>query len=163
MARRFELWSNSKEQSRNGKIAWRQTHHMYQEFFDRDGEVFKRFYYDTKNRALMNPLQFEFVDPDQISGYGYTATNGYQSYDDGIIRDERGRETAYKVWTQNPKTGKPEYKEIPATGRSGRIHMLHCYDPIYAGQLRGYPDMVDMIQEFENITDFTSAQIKKSD
>ena len=52
--------------------------------------------------------------------------------------------------------------DIPKTGRSGRIFMLHGFTPVFAGQGRGYSRLGHIIQEFQNITDFSFAQIKKA-
>jgi len=40
--------------------------------------------------------------------------------------------------------------------------MLHGFNPEYAGQGRGFSRLSHAIQEFENLTDFTAAQIKKA-
>jgi capsid protein len=40
--------------------------------------------------------------------------------------------------------------------------MLHSYEAEYAGQGRGYSSIGEAIQEFENLTDFKSSQIKKA-
>lgn len=166
VAAKFELWAKSKSQHRSGTINFLQSHRLYQIGQHRDNDLFIRLYY-SKNRSLLNPLQFEFIDPSQIRGDSSTTSFGVVGSHDGIKRDSRGREKSYKIWIRkiNKDGESDEYKEIevPAVGsKSGRVFMLHGFVPEYAGQRRGFSRLASAIQELENITDFTSAQIKKA-
>jgi capsid protein len=128
----------------------------------RDGEYFCRFMYSDR-RDLQNPLQLQYLDPNQIRGTEYTSTYGFnESRKDGIVRDKDGKEIAYKVWVKGLDE---RYEEvtIPAKGpKSKRTMMIHAYQPEYAGQGRGYSRLSHAIQDFENLTDFTAAEIKKA-
>ncbi len=164
--KRFDLWARSKKSHRSRLITFYQAQRMYEIFQHRDNDIFVRLHYSPE-RDVSNPLQFQFIDPNQIRGYAYT--NNYMEYvqSDGIIRDARGRETHYKIWIQNPTEGmnKGKFKDvtIPARGaKSGRIFMLHGFSAEYAGQGRGYSRLSHALQDLENITDFTSAQLKKA-
>jgi len=162
VAQRFDCFAKSKLQNRSETMNLYQACRFSEICTQRDGEIFIRLHY-SPDQNLINPLQFEFIDPNQIRGDAYTSTAGPYSQDDGIIRDERGREKAYKIWVQNDKTF--EYKEIRIQRKgpkSKRIFMLHRFAPEYPGQHRGYSRLSHALQEFENITDFTSAQIKKA-
>jgi len=160
---RFDSWARAKVQHRAGLMNFYQSHRLYQICQHRDNDTFIRLYYSGE-KHLLNPLQWEFIDPDQIQGWGFTSTFGPQYSQDGIKRDEQGREVEYRVWV--PDLSKPGYYksvDVPARGsRSKRIFMLHGFSQEYAGQLRGYSRLSQAIQDFENITDFTSAQIKKA-
>ncbi len=158
----FDSWAKSKLSHRAENMNWYQSHRLYQIEQHRDNDQFIRLYY-SNSKNLLNPLQFEFIDADQIRGDSFTSSWGYKSLQDGIVRDTRGREKSYKIWVQIPN--KIDYKqlEIPRIGeKSKRIFMLHGFVPEYAGQRRGYSRLSHAIQEFENITDFTSATIKKA-
>lgn len=161
----FDSWARAKNQHRAGNVNFYQSHRLYQIFQHRDNDIFIRLYY-SGDRRLVNPLQFEFIDPDQIRGDALTTNYGFQGNDDGIIRDKQGRETAYKVWVKDQdknKIGQYKMVDIPAIGeRSKRIFMLHGFVPEYAGQGRGYSRLAHALQEFQNITDFSLAQIKKA-
>jgi capsid protein len=159
---RFDLWARSKKQHRAELYNFYQSHRLYQIFQHRDNDIFTRLYY-SKDRNLLNPLQFDFIDPSQIRGDAITSSLGIHSYQDGIIRDARGREKAYKIWVQ--KKNEPGFDQIsiPRVGeKSKRIFMLHGFCPVFAGQGRGYSGLAHIIQEFQNITDFTLAQVKKA-
>lgn len=157
---RFDAWAKTKKQHRSGTMTWYQSHRLYQVFQHRDNDIFSRFYY-SKDKDILNPLQFEFVDPDQIRGDAFTSTAGLQFNNDGIIRDTQGRETGYKVWIRNDK-GHYEPKEIKAKSSSGRIFMIHGFMPEYAGQGRGLSRLGNDVQEFQKLTDLTLAEIQKA-
>lgn len=156
---RFNLWAADKEQHRSATLTFNQAQRLYTYFKERDNDIFMRLYY-SPDRALQNPLQFEFLDPNQIRGDTYTTSYGYQQSHDGIERDSRGRETAYQVQVRQ-KDGSYKSETIRAKGpRSGRVFMLHGYQPEYAGQGRGFTKLAPIIQDLENYTDFSSAHIK---
>jgi capsid protein len=161
---RFNLWAVSKNQNRPNVLNFYQSHRFYQRNKKRDGENFIRFYY-ANDIDLINKLQFEFIDPNQIRGDAYTSTLGPFANEDGIGRDDRGREVDYKVWNTKLVDGvsSVNYGTIPRIGpKSKRIMMLHCYEPEYCGQQRGFSGLAHFIQEFSKVTDFTSAQIQKA-
>jgi capsid protein len=161
--KRFHLWALDKKQHRAGMMNFYQSQRLYGIMQQRDNDNFVRLYYSNK-KTLQNPLQYGFFDANQIRGTAYTNTYFQNNYEDGIIRNPDGTEKAYKVWVSIP--GKPyQYKDkdIPRIGpKSGKIMMIHGFNPEYAGQGRGYARLGFAIQEMENLTDFTSAAIKKA-
>jgi len=158
---RFHAYASSKQAFRCQTMTLYQGMRMAQVFQQRDNDYFVRFFY-SRDRDLMNPLQLQFVDPDQINGYGLTSTYGgaqQLNTHDGIEKNAAGREIAYHVTAWNGK----EFKQvrIPAEYR-GRTMMIHGFQPEYAGQHRGYSRLAHALQDFENITDFSMAHIKKA-
>ena len=154
VALRFHMWANSKKSDRSRTNTYYQNQRLYQLFKQRDGDVFVRLYYN-REKDLFNPLQIEFIDPNQIRGAEFTSTYMQTGIDDGIIRDSANREIGYKIWNFNSQTGQYSETTIPAIGeKSGRIFMLHGYNPEYAGQGRGYSPLSHILHEFEKITDF---------
>lgn len=158
---RHHMWAMSKGSYRSETMTYYQAQRLAEIFQQRDNDYFVRLFYN-KRRDLLNPLQIQFIDADQIEADAHTTTTGLQMHMDGIVRDAAGREIGYKVQRLNEK-GEYKAETIPAFGpRSGRRFMLHGFQPDYAGQGRGYSRLAHAIQEFENITDFTLAQIKKA-
>ena len=175
---RFHLYMGDPKQHRSEIMTGYQAQRFYAWGKERDNDVFVRFYY-SPDRNLQNPLQFEFIDPDQIRGYAYTVSSGFQAQEDGIIRDERGREKAFKIWvkrkpdaTRNPAlygdyygSGYTGYEPVIVNKRgpkSGRIFMLHGFRPEYAGQGRGFTKLAPILQELENFTSFSLAHITQA-
>jgi|GEM_PF-1556466 len=158
---RFDSWAKSKKQHRSGTMTWYQSQRLYQVFQHRDNDIFTRLYYSS-DKNLLNPLQFESIDPDQIRGDAFTSTSGFQSFHDGILRDSQGREKAYQVWIKN-SDGQFEAKTINADSSNGsRLLMLHGFMPEYAFQGRGLSRLGNDIQEFQKLTDLTLAEIQKA-
>lgn len=165
---RFSLWANDKKAHRSETMTWNQSHWMYSFWKERDNDIFSRLYYDTKSKDLQNPLQFEFIDPDQVRGGSYTTSCGFQPIDDGLVKDKRGRTTGFKIQVRELVSNQGGlnryiYKQviINKKGRnSGKIFMLHGFKPEYAGQSRGFTKLAPILQELENATDFSLAHIK---
>ena len=158
---RFDSWARSKKQHRAELMNFYQAQRLFQIMQHRDNDEFIRLYYD-KDPSLLNPLQFSFVDTNQIRGYGFTSTYGPLGLVDGIERDERGREIAYKIWK---RLGNGKFEDITIPARSTdkkRIFMLHGFTAEYAGQGRGYSRLAHALQEFQNLTDFSLATIIKA-
>ena len=160
MKPRFDAWAKSKKQHRSGTMTWYQSQRLYQIFQHRDNDIFSRLFYSDE-RDLLNPVQFEFIDPDQIRGDAFTSTRGFQSNNDGIVRDSQGRETAYNVWLRDAQ-GHYKTETIKAKSSTGRIFMLHGFMPEYAGQGRGLSRLGNDVEEFQKITDLTLAEIQKA-
>ena len=158
----FDLWAKSKKSSRNGINTFYQNQRLYAINQHRDNDCFVRFHY-SKDKKLTNPLQLSFVEPNQIRGDEYYSTYGHNFSDDGIERNEKGEEIAYKVWVRNPKDNTLTDKTIPAKGKkSGKTMMIHGFMPEYFSQGRGYSPMEHALQEFSDVTDFKVSNIKKA-
>jgi len=158
---RFDSFAMSKKQHRAELMNLYQAQRLFQIMQHRDNDEFIRLYYE-KDPSLLSPLLFSFIDTNQIRGYGFTSTYGPLGLVDGIERDERGREVAYKVWKRLPN-GRFEDITIPARSKDGkRIFMLHGFTAEYAGQGRGYSRLAHALQEFQNLTDFSLASIIKA-
>lgn len=161
VAERFDMWGSSKKSDRSETNTFYQNQRLYHGFQQRDNDMFTRFFY-SNSKKLVNPLQIQFLDPNQIRGYGWTSTFVQYGFDDGITRDSTGKETGYKIWFINDKN-QYEQKTIPAKGpRSHRTMMIHGFNPEYAGQKRGYSRLSHILQEIENLTDFTVSHIMKA-
>jgi lambda family phage portal protein len=161
-AQKFHLWAKSKKSHRSRINNFYQNQRLYQIFQQRDNDIFVRFFYG-RNKDLINKLQIDYIDPNQIRGYGYTSTYYQTNYEDGIIRDNDNREIGYKIWNFDPSTNGYKDKTIPAAGeKSGRIMMIHGFNPEYAGQGRGFSRIAHVLQEFEQLTDFKQSVIQKA-
>ena len=158
---RFNLFMLDKKQNRSETMTGYQAHRFYAWSKERDNDVFVRLYYSS-DRGLQNPLQFEFIDPDQVRGCSFTTSLGMlpQNIGDGIERDARGRETAYNIWIKD-KAGRSTEVTIKRKGsRSGRIFMLHGFSPEYAGQGRGHTKLAPILNELQKLSDFSFAHVQ---
>lgn len=160
--RYYTLWSTSKKSHRSEINTYNQNQRLAMDCLSRDGEYFIRNYWTNDKDAII-PLQIEFIDPDQIRSDAFTYTSYQPALDDGITRDNRGREKTYKIWHIDRETGAMTPQDIPRLGAiSGFQYIIHGFIPDYPGQGRGLPSYTHMLQELENITDLSSSVIKKA-
>lgn len=164
--RRFHLWAKDKKCSLRRDQSFYQGQRSIAFFQQRDNDYFIRLHY-SKDPMLLNPLQFEFIDPDRIDGNSITTSYGFQDSEfdvkDGIERNDEGVEVAYWVKVRNRKTKQYESKRIPAFDKkSGLPIMLHGFYPEYAGQGRGFSLLADVLNDGKDLTTFTTSQIKKA-
>jgi len=158
----LNLWALSKDSDLTGHNNFYQNQALIKWFLDRDGEFFIRLTY-SDDPNLINPVQISFIDPNQIRGDEFTTSFGPTVQDDGIIKDDNGKPTAYKVWmTDNKKIGHFRNVVIPAFDeKTGRPVMIHGFKREWAGQTRGIPEISHSLQEYEDITSFDAATTKK--
>lgn len=157
---KFHAWALDQKQNRSRSLTFYQGQRLYSIVKMRDGEVFCRLFYSNDNN-LQNPLQFDFIDANQIRGASYINSYVQDNNNDGIVRDEDGVATAYKIWIK--KDSGYVNVEVPAYGpKSNRPMMLHGYNMEYVGQGRGCSGIGHMLQEFENLTDLSLSHIKKA-
>lgn len=164
--RRFHLWANSKEQHRKKQYNFNQAQRLYSKQIWRDGEVFTRLFYSSK-KELINPLQFDFLEQNQVRGSAFTSTYLQYNQNDGINKNPDGSAKSYEVWVLKQISEKKgsEYvaRTIPVRGaKSNKLMMMHGFTAEYAGQDRGYAKISHILQEVQNVTDFTLAEIKKA-
>lgn len=158
--RRFHLWANSKGCHRSQNMNLYQMQRLYAIMQQRDNDQFVRLFYNGDRKILQSPLQLEIYDPNQIRGDAFTSTYANVGEDDGIERNLDGSEKGYKVWYMEGSTTK--YQTVPHKDAQGNYHMLHGFYAEYPGQTRGYSRLAHSLQEFEKITDFTSATITRA-
>jgi lambda family phage portal protein len=164
IAVRFDLWAQDKHSTLSGVENFYQAQAQAYRSYIRDGEFFVAFYYD-KNKALTNPLRVTVLEVDQIRGEAIIPTNGGGGFsfitDDGIVRDDKGEETAYKIWKRDRAGGKVEMVELPAR-RGERVFCVHGYSKDYAGQGRGISQLGASLQWLSDISTLTEAETQKA-
>jgi lambda family phage portal protein len=158
---RWNVYASSKKQNRAERMTFNASQALYQKDDERDGENFIRLYY-SKDRDLISPVQFQFIDPNQIRGHAETNTYAPMGGDDGIERDSRDREKSYKIWYLD-QNGNYKQETVQRVGsRSKRTFMLHGFVSDLPGQTRGVSKFAPILQEFQQVTSFKLAQIEKA-
>jgi capsid protein len=159
---RFHIWALSKKSDLSETNNFYQNQRLYESFQVRDNDIFVRFHY-TRKKDIVNPLQLQFIDPNQIRGIAFTNTYTQFGNDDGIVRDSNGKEKLYKIWYLDSVEKKYKMVDVPAKGaKSGRIFMIHGFNPDYAGQGRGYSRFLHALSDFEKISDLKQSHIIKA-
>lgn len=165
VSKRFLLWANSKAQHRSGQFTFDQIVHQVQATTIRDNDWFVRLYY-SQSTQLINSLQFEIIDANQVRGDAVTsAILPIPNFADGIERDAAGHEKVYHIWTfpKDRAIGAWETADIPRIGeKSGRVMMIHGYQPEYSGQGRGYSQLGVSMQEWQELENYFLSEVKKA-
>ncbi len=159
VASKFDLYFNSKKCHRARLFTGYQAQALMMKAILTDNDVFIRFYFEKEKDAL-STVSFEFVDTLAIQGSGITFTGGEMIASDGIVRDHRGRETAFKI-SRTKSDGSVEIVTVPAKS-NGRIMMVHGFIPDQVSQSRGYSQMSHLLQEFQLLGDFKLSHIQKA-
>lgn len=160
---RFNLWANSKGSDLTGVNNFFQNQRFMKWQHGRDGEYFNRISY-SDDPTLLNPVQTSFLDPNQVRGDEFTFSSGPDNQDTGIITDKNGKAVAVKVWVIDPEE-KGHFKDITIPfieAKTGRPLMTHGYNPEWVGQKRGIPEISHGLQDFQDVTKFDSATLKRA-
>ena len=157
---RFDLYMADKKSSLDETQNIYQMTGMVGRYQMRDNDYFFRLH-RKKNLRRQSPLQVQIIDPEQIISDSYTSTWGPTLVDDGIKRDENGKEISYTVRIQK-RDGTEKFVEVPAMTSNGKRLMGHGFFAEYAGQGRGYSLLSVIIQELANLTDYTTSEIKRA-
>jgi len=161
VASAFDLWATSPGSVLGfGRTNFYELQKMAYRSFSRDGELLAVLHYQ-KNKRLLNPLRVQLFDVEQLRGYPSVSTGGFiDKSADGIRRDENGTPVAYQIWQE--KDGVQMPVELPARLAGGRLCVLHGFDPIFAGQGRGIPELGASIQWLADILKLTNAEVQKA-
>jgi lambda family phage portal protein len=158
IAIRFDLWAQNRRSSANGAMNLYQAQRLWERCLAVDGENFVTLSYFS-DPSLLSPLRFGALDASQIREAALTWTAGFLNIADGIVHNEWGEETAYKIWTQGPVL---EMKTVPRVGRGGRIMMTHGYEPQFPGQTRGFSPLGVSIHDLEKLSVLALAETEKT-
>ena len=168
----YGLWMNSTDPD----AAKKKTGYQLQGFTFgnkiREGETFIICRY-SKDARLLNPLQLQFVNPDQIhdptDGAMLAAVLARGNHIvDGVEIDDAGQEIAIFVWS-DPLTYQTPMRSpfvttctrIPKYGpKSRRPFFLHPSLSDEVGQVRGIPLLAHVVHELQKITDYKLAELE---
>lgn len=161
---RFDMYMSSKECHRSMTMTGYELQQLWQDCDMRDNDQFGRFFYSNE-KGLVSRVQLELIDPTLIRGTSYIDSVGQQWWQDGIKRNSKNQEIAFKIIDKKLVNGRmiSNPVEIPAKGeRSGRVFMFHGYKQEYPGQGRGFSKLHPFLQDFQSIVDYVSAIVKKA-
>jgi lambda family phage portal protein len=161
IALRFDLWAQDRRSSVTGTMNLYQAQRLWERCLTTDGENFVALSYFS-DPSLLSPLRFGTLDASQIREPAFTWTAGFINIQDGIIHNEWGEETAYKIWRQAPGGLIPEMKTVPRIGRGGRIMMTHGFEPQFPGQTRGFSPLGVSVHDLEKLSVLALAETEKT-
>lgn len=128
------------------------------------GEVFIRKRPRLPSASLPIPLQIQLIEADMVplldadSAPGLPAGNIIRS---GIELDKRGKRIAYWVYKEHPHDGSMAVVDPDALVRVAASEMLHMFEPLRPGQLRGVSMLAPVLVRLKNTGDYEDATLER--
>lgn len=121
------------------------------------GEMFIRLRPRLPKDGLTVPLQIQLIEPELVPVNYTTTAPGGNPIRAGIEFDMIGKRAAYWCWK-----ARPEQLDPIESGTMVRIpadQMLHLFEPVRAGQIRGIPQLTQSLVELFDINGFKDATL----
>lgn len=121
------------------------------------GEVFVRLRPRRAEDDLPVPLQIQILESDMVPPTNSIAPNGNEICE-GIEFNAYGQRVAYWMHRNHPGDGRGD------TGQLTRVpaeFILHIYEPIRPGQLRGVSDLAPILAKLRGVGDFDDAVLER--
>jgi len=128
------------------------------------GEVFIRFRPRRVSDGLIVPLQIQIIEGDQVpllDASAYPDLPLGHTIRQGIEFNRIGKRVAY--WMHREHPGDKQYTDFPS-GILTRVPaegVLHIYEPLRPGQLRGVSELAPVITKLRNVADFDDAVLER--
>ena len=128
------------------------------------GECFVRIRPRRTADGLPVPMQIQVLEADmvpQLDADNYPGLPRGSMIRSGIELNAIGQRTAYWMWKAHPGDKQPstilanDVVRIPAEG------VLHIYEPLRPGQLRGVSELASVLAKLRNVSDFDDAQLER--
>jgi len=120
------------------------------------GEMFVRLRRRRPEDGLTVPLQLQLLEPELIP-HEHNAKNGGNTIRAGIELSPIGERVAYWAWQQRP--GDPDLMETGTRVRIPADQVVHLYEPIRAGQLRGLPQLTQALLKLHDLDKYDDATL----
>lgn len=128
------------------------------------GEVLIRRRFRRPEDGLSIPMQLQVIDPDHIDTSKHQIVRGPQGqvvgriiY--GIEFDLLGRRTAYWLFPDHP--GSSELTGLPASRRIPAESIIHVYEQLRPGQVRGVTWFAPILVKFKDFDEYSDATLMK--
>lgn len=121
------------------------------------GEMFLRLRPRLPQDGLTVPLQIQLLEPELVPHDYTTVAPGGNPIRAGIEFDAIGRRAGYWCWKARPEQLDPV---LPgAMVRVPADQMVHLFEPLRAGQIRGLPQLTQSLVELFDINGFKDATL----
>jgi lambda family phage portal protein len=122
------------------------------------GEMFIRLRPRLPKDGLVVPLQLQLIEPELCPHEYTTVASGGNPIRAGIEFDGIGRRAAYWCWKQRPEQIDP-FTDGGTMARIPAEQMIHLYEPVRAGQIRGLPQLTQAIVALHDLDKFRDATL----
>jgi len=163
-AKLIDLWDDwSREADADGVLDFYGLQTLATRSWITAGEVFIRLRPRRLDDGLAVPLQIQLIESDMVPLIDYDSWPGLPSghrIRSGIEFDQIGRRTAYWCYREHPgergaTVSASDLVRVPARD------MLHMFEPIRPGQLRGVSDLAPVLTKLRGVMDFDDAVLER--
>jgi len=120
------------------------------------GEMFVRLRPRRPEDGLIVPLQLQLLEPELIP-HEHNGMNGGNTIRAGIELSPIGQRLAYWAWQQRP--GDADMLEGGTRIRIPADQVVHLYEPLRAGQLRGLPHLTQALVKLHDLDKYDDATL----
>ena len=125
------------------------------------GDVLALFKHRRATSDLLVPLQLQLLESDHLyDAYDQTMPNG-NSIRMGIEINRAGKRIAYHMYTEHPGDNHLFLTRNILSIRILAKNVLHVYQPLRPGQLRGWPGMATIITKLYNLDQYEDAELDR--
>jgi lambda family phage portal protein len=118
------------------------------------GECFVRLRPRLPVDGMAVPLQLQLLEPEFVP-HEKNGTNGANSIRAGIEFNPVGKRVAYWMYRHHPHDG--QWNGVNEPVRIPAEQVLHIFEPLRAGQLRGIPTLAPVLARMKSLDDFDDA------
>ncbi|MFU8832110.1 MAG: phage portal protein, partial [Wenzhouxiangella sp.] len=124
------------------------------------GECFIRIRSRRIEDGLAVPFQLELLEADMVPMHDQKLADGNEIIQ-GVEINKIGRKVAYYFHRKHPLDGYSGATSITELVRVPAEFVIHLYEPLRPGQLRGFPPLATALQRIQQMNDFDEATIER--
>jgi lambda family phage portal protein len=157
-----QLWMDWGAQAdAHGVLSWDLLVGLAYRSMVESGEVFIRLRQRRTSDGLVVPMQVQVIEADHVPvTKTETAANGNRIVA-GVEFDSLGRRVAYHMYPEHPGESATQQGYNGTTTRVPAEQVIHLFDPVRPGQVRGYPRMAPVIVRMRNLAKYEDAELIK--
>lgn len=128
------------------------------------GEVFVRRRARFADEGLVLPVQYQVIEADMVPLLDADTYNGLPAGNkirSGIEFNKRGRRIAYWVYKEHPGDNTGGSVSADELVRVAASDMIHVFEPIRPGQLRGVSMLAPILARLRNIENYDDATLTR--
>jgi len=124
---------------------------------EESGECFVRLRYRRADDGLAVPLQLQILAPEFVPLDRNFVTRRGNVVRAGIEFDQVGRRVAYWMWKSHPGDPRAAGATYNALHRIPASEVLHIFEPLEGGQLRGIPRLAPVLLRLKSLDNYDDA------
>ena len=125
------------------------------------GEVFIRMRPRRPSDGLTVPLQLEILEADQCPLTNYPQLSNGNRIVQGVEFNRIGQRVAFWFYREHPHEYHGHGANLADLTRVPAEQVVHLYEPLRPGQVRGFPPLATVLQRIQQMNDYDEATIER--